>query len=147
MGRRILIADGNADSAESLALLLGLFGHQTATAYSGPQTLERAAAFHPDAVFLSLHLPQINGYEVCRRLNSDGGGPRLFVALTGDGSERVRRDCLDAGFHHHLLKPASPDAIVALLKQDELESSSGFSSQGESRQVSSRTPPETAMLT
>jgi CheY-like chemotaxis protein len=126
MGRRVLIADSNTDSAESLALLLGMFGHQTVTAHSGPEVLTQAASFHPEVAFLSLHLPQMNGYEVCRKLCSGnyGARPRLLIALTGDGSERDRRASLEAGFDHHLLKPAPPDAILALLKEDSHDLSS-----------------------
>jgi CheY-like chemotaxis protein len=117
MGRRVLVADGNADSAESLAALLKLFGHETVTANSGPDVIAQASSFHPDAAFLSLHLPQLNGYEVCRQLRSGSFGTRpfLLVALTGDGLEQNRRASMDAGFDHHILKPAAPDTILALL--------------------------------
>jgi CheY-like chemotaxis protein len=118
VGRRVLIADGNADAAESLALLLRLCGHDAATAVTGPDALAAAAKFHPDAVFLALWLPQIDGFEVCRQLRAhrNGDRPRLVVALTGSGQEQDRQAGMAAGFDHFLLKPADPDRILELLK-------------------------------
>ena len=118
MGQRVVIADGNVDAAESLALLLQLHGHRTQTAYTGPAALEAAVHFHADAVFLALALPQLDGLEVCRRLKSDGENrcSAKIVALTGCGQEQERRAILAAGFDYHLLKPADPAAILALLE-------------------------------
>jgi CheY-like chemotaxis protein len=118
VGRHVLIADGNADAAESLALLLRLYGHEAVTAHTGPDALELAARVQPYAAFLALALPRMDGYEVCRRLCAAGNGtrPRLLVALTGSGLEHERQASLAAGFDHHLLKPADPDAILTLLK-------------------------------
>jgi CheY-like chemotaxis protein len=118
VGRRVLIADSNADAAESLALLLRLCGHDAATAATGPDALAAASTFRPDAVFLALWLPQLDGFEVCRqiRANANGHRPRLLVALTGSGQEQDRQAGLDAGFDHFLLKPADPNQILELLK-------------------------------
>lgn len=118
VGRRVLIADANVDAAESLALLLRLYGHDPVTAHTGPDALSAAAAFRPDAAFLALALPKLDGYEVCRQLCAAGGEarPRLLVALTGSGLEHDRQASLAAGFDHHLLKPADPDSILTLLK-------------------------------
>jgi CheY-like chemotaxis protein len=118
VSRHVLIADGNTDAADSLALLLRLFGHETVTAYTGPDALDLALRFRLDAAFLALALPKLDGYEVCRRLCAAGEGlrPRLMVALTGSGLEHERQASLEAGFDHHLLKPADPDIILKLLK-------------------------------
>src|SRR5262249_53975038 len=66
--RRVLVVDDNMDSAESMAMLLRLRGHEVRLAYDGPSALEEARAFHPDLLFLDLDLPKIDGYEVARRL-------------------------------------------------------------------------------
>ena len=118
MGRRVLVADGNRDAAESLAALLALHGHQAVTANCGPVALQQVSRAHFDVAFLALHLPEMNGLEVCRQMKSGRLGPRpqLIVALTGDSGEENRRASLDAGFDYHILKPASPDAILALLE-------------------------------
>lgn len=116
MGRRVLIADANVDAADSLALLLQLCGHEVATARSGPDALTLARDFHPEAVFLSIQLTGLNGYEVCRRLRAEANDAAvLLVALTGYGQDDDRRACREAGFDHHLIKPADPGQILALL--------------------------------
>lgn len=116
--KRILVADSNPDSADSLALLLELNGHRAVTAANGPDALALAATFHPEAVFLSLGLPHIGGLEVARILCAElqYTRPRLLVALTGDGRESAREASRSAGFDHHVLKPADPETILKLLK-------------------------------
>ena len=114
--RRILVVDDNVDTAESMALLLSLKGYDVATAHDGPAALEKAAAFHPEAVLLDIGLPGLDGYQVATRLR---GRPRtakaLLVALTGYGQDEDRTRALAAGFDHHLTKPVDPQAIYDLL--------------------------------
>ena len=57
--RRVMVVDDNVDAADSLALLLGLEGHQTQCAYSAAQTLERVTAFDPEVVLLDIGLPDV----------------------------------------------------------------------------------------
>lgn len=116
MGRRVLVVDANVDAAESLAVLLRLHGHEPLTAYTGPDALARVMADGPDAVFLAIDLPGLDGREVCRRLcQMDDSRPRLVVALTGHGTEADRRAFRADGFDHHLLKPAAVDEVLKLL--------------------------------
>jgi CheY-like chemotaxis protein len=112
-----MIADGNVDAAESLALLLRLQGHEVVTAHSGLDALAAAESFRPDAAFLAMYLPGLDGCEVCRRLCSGvtGQRPRTLVALTGCGLETDQKATRAAGFDHHLVKPADPETILALL--------------------------------
>ena len=67
-GRRILVVDDNRDSAESLAMLLRLYGNDVRTVQDGRLALEVAAAYHPSVVLLDIGLPGLDGLEVCRRL-------------------------------------------------------------------------------
>jgi PAS domain S-box-containing protein len=114
--RRILIVDDNADSAEALALALGTTGHEVRLAGDGPSALSAAAEFQPDVVLLDIGLPGMDGYEVARRLRSGSGLPHVFmVALTGYGQEADRERAREAGFDHHLVKPTSPEVILAVL--------------------------------
>jgi PAS domain S-box-containing protein len=114
--RRILVVDDNGDAAESLALVLGMTGHEVRLAGDGPSALAAAAEFRPEIVLLDIGLPGMDGYEVARRLRS-GDGPRdmSLVALTGYGQDADRERARAAGFDHHLVKPASPEAILAIL--------------------------------
>ena len=117
--RRILIADDNADSADSLGELLRILGHETRIAHDGLEALEAAAAFHPDVALLDIGMPRLNGYEVARRLRAaPRGGALLLVAITGWGQDEDRRRSKDAGFDGHLVKPVELKALQALLGAD-----------------------------
>jgi two-component system CheB/CheR fusion protein len=113
--RRVLVVDDCRDSADSLALLVGLWGHEAWAAYDGPSALVAAARHRPDVLFLDLALPGLSGFEVARRLRAAGVRPPLLVALTGFGREEDRRASAEAGFDLHLLKPAEPEELMRLL--------------------------------
>jgi len=115
VGRRVLIADGSADAADSLAELLRLYGHAPFVARTGPEAVELAAAHRPDAAFVSLSLTGLDGCAVARALTDAGSRPRLLVALTGRGTEADRAAATAAGFDHHVLKPADPMELLRLL--------------------------------
>lgn len=115
VGRPVLIADGFADAADSLAELLRLFGHVPHVARTGPEALELAAAHRPDAAFVSLTLAGLDGCEVARSLAATAYRPRLLVALTGRGSDADREAAAAAGFDRHVLKPADPTELVRMV--------------------------------
>jgi CheY-like chemotaxis protein/nitrogen-specific signal transduction histidine kinase len=114
--RRILIVDDNVDSAECLALLLKLGGHQIQTAHDGPAALDIAQMFHPQVVLLDIGLPELDGYEVARRLRE---WPEMqnavLIALTGYGRAEDHRLSEQAGFDHHLTKPVDPYTVETLI--------------------------------
>ena len=115
---RMLVVDDNGDSAESLALLLSLAGHETHVARDGPEALTRADALRPDAVLLDLGLPGLNGYEVCRRLRAESWAREIpIVAITGWGQADDRQRSKDAGFDGHLVKPVVFGELTALLDE------------------------------
>jgi PAS domain S-box-containing protein len=116
--RRILIVDDNADAANSLAQVLGLDGHITEPVYSAQEALSRASSFAPEVVLLDLGLPEMDGYEVARRLRErpEFAAVRM-IALTGYGqSENVRRSW-QAGFDDHLTKPVDLAALDRVLAE------------------------------
>ncbi|MGQ0636650.1 MAG: PAS domain S-box protein [Planctomycetaceae bacterium] len=113
---RILIVDDNRDSSDSLAMLLRMTGNETRTAYDGEQGIEIAGKFLPHVVLLDIGLPKLNGYEACRRIREQPGGPQMVrIAMTGWGQDEDRRRSHDAGFDHHLVKPLDPQALLRLL--------------------------------
>jgi len=108
--------DDNQDSADSLAMLLRLQGHEVRVAHSGRAALEITRGYEPHAVFLDIGMPGMDGYEVARRLRQQ---PNLksvvLAALTGWGQQEDRRRTAEAGFDHHLVKPPEPQAVEAVL--------------------------------
>lgn len=115
-GRRVLVVDDNVDGAESLTMLLDMFGHQARAVHDGPAALTAADSFRPDVVFLDIGLPGMNGYEVAKRLRSEPALESIvLIALTGWGSEDDRRKSKEAGFDHHLVKPVDAGQVRRLL--------------------------------
>ncbi|WP_170162388.1 PAS domain-containing protein [Caldimonas tepidiphila] len=116
--RRVLVVDDNADAADSLALMLGLFGYENRTAYDGPQALDAAHEFAPAVVFCDIGMPGMDGYEVARRFRRDPAlAQTLLVALTGWGSDEDKRQAREAGFDMHLTKPVKVTAVQEIVAQ------------------------------
>lgn len=114
--RRVLVVDDNADAADSLVLLLQLVGLETQAAYDGPTAIAMAEQFKPEIVLLDIGMPDMDGYEVARRLRALPHLPiRLVVALTGWGQEEDRQRSHEAGIDQHLVKPVRLEALTAVL--------------------------------
>lgn len=111
---RLLIVDDNVDAADSLAMLLQLKGHDTVTVYNAQEALIKARALAADVVLLDIGLPDIDGYEVARRLRAEGVHSKL-VALTGYGKPEDIQCALDAGFDIHITKPVAFDELEHVL--------------------------------
>lgn len=112
----VLVVDDNADSAESLAMLLRLSQHDVRTAHDGPAALQAAKDFQPDVVLLDIGLPDMNGYEVAKKIRQVAAlKATVLVAITGYGREDDRKLAEDAGFDHHLIKPADIEKVSQIL--------------------------------
>jgi PAS domain S-box-containing protein len=113
---RVLVVDDNLDSANSLGLLLEATGQRVQLAHDGPTAIEAALVFQPQVVLLDIGLPGLDGYEVARRIQEQ---PSLkdvvLVAITGYGNVADLRRSEEAGFKHHLVKPADFKQVVAIL--------------------------------
>jgi PAS domain S-box-containing protein len=115
-GQRLLVVDDNKDAADSLAMLLRLRGHEVRVAYDGSAALQLVKGYRPDLVFLDIGMPDVDGWEVARRLRRQPGLENVrLAALTGYGQEEDRRLSREAGIDHHLVKPVDPEALAALL--------------------------------
>jgi signal transduction histidine kinase/CheY-like chemotaxis protein len=115
-GRRIVIIDDNHDANQTLAMMLEIAGHEVASALDGPSGLQVIQSFRPDVVVLDIGLPQIDGYEVARRLRADNATKDIrIIALTGYGQENDVAQAREAGFDAHLLKPARMDDMLKLI--------------------------------
>lgn len=114
---RILVVDDNVDSAESWGTLLGILGHEIRIAHDGPSALETSRGFRPDVVLQDIGMPGMDGYEVARRMRRDPAtAGAMLVAITGYGRDEDRREARDAGFDHHLTKPADLGAVDDLMR-------------------------------
>ena len=113
---RILVVDDNEEAAELLARRLTRRGFEARIAHGGADALAVAAVFLPDAVFLDIGMPGMDGHEVARRLRADPAhaGVRL-VALTGWTDDDSPGQAAAAGFDVHLTKPATPAMIEEAL--------------------------------
>src|SRR5262249_30593260 len=87
---RLLVVDDNADTVESLAMLLRLYGHDVMTADSGPAGLEAALANERDVIMLDIGLPSIDGHEVARRIRAHTA-KSVLIAMTGYGQPEDRQ--------------------------------------------------------
>jgi CheY-like chemotaxis protein len=112
----VLVVDDNVDAADMLRLWLEGAGHRVHVEHHPVQALAAAAAQPPHAALIDIGLPGMDGYEVVRRLRA---GPATAgtacIALTGYGQAADRHRALEAGFDEHLVKPADPDRLLALL--------------------------------
>ncbi|MDE2050467.1 MAG: response regulator [Gammaproteobacteria bacterium] len=114
--RRLLVVDDNRDAAESMSMLLQMWGHEVAFAYDGPSAIETAQQWGPEAVFLDIGLPGMDGYEVAERLRElPQAKGAVLIAITGYGQEDDRLRSRRAGIDHHLVKPVAPDALRSLI--------------------------------
>jgi signal transduction histidine kinase len=113
---RILVADDNRDAAHTLAMLLSLEGHEVRAVHDGVEALAAGDEFAPQLVLLDIGMPLLDGYETARQIQERAWGKRAhLVALTGWGQEADRRRAIAAGFRDHLVKPAEPEALKAVI--------------------------------
>jgi PAS domain S-box-containing protein len=114
--RRVLVADDNRDAADTLGLLLELYGHEVRIAHSGNAALAVAHSFRPDVALLDIAMPDLSGYEVARNLRVGAACPDIvLIALTGYGQDADKERAQEAGFNHHLTKPVDPSKLEALI--------------------------------
>jgi signal transduction histidine kinase len=116
--RRVVVADDNADSAESLAILLRMAGAEVRTAHDGEEALEVMSAFRPEVAFIDIGMPSMSGYDVAMKTRrSTWGDGIVLVAVTGWGQSEDKRLSREAGFDIHLVKPVSSSRLHSLLAE------------------------------
>jgi PAS domain S-box-containing protein len=116
---RILVVDDNRDGADSLTMLLRLFGHDVRTAYDGEDAIRVAEEYRPEVIVLDVGMPKLNGYEVCRRIRQQPWGrDMVLIACTGWGQEEDRRRTEEAGFTHHVVKPVDAAVLRRLIRRE-----------------------------
>jgi PAS domain S-box-containing protein len=113
---RVLVVDDNVDTVLSFSILLRASGHDVFTANDGLMAVQVANEQHPDVVLLDIGLPGLNGYDVAKRIRQQTGGKKVvLIALTGYGQDTDRELSAQAGFNHHLVKPARLEQVKEIL--------------------------------
>ncbi|HUE16420.1 MAG TPA: PAS domain S-box protein [Planctomycetaceae bacterium] len=113
---RVLVVDDNVDTAQSLAMLLKVSGHQVRIAHTGPTALEAALDYRPNVVLLDIGLPEMDGYEVAKRIRQQPFLQNVvLVAMTGYGHDTDRQRSHEGGFNAHLVKPADFAKVQQIL--------------------------------
>ncbi len=114
--RRILVADDNHDSADTLSMMLTMMGNEVRTVNDGLEAVKLAEEFRPDVIMLDIGMPKLNGYEACRRLREHPWTKSVvFLAMTGWGQDEDKRRSQEAGFDHHIVKPVDFVVLEKLL--------------------------------
>jgi CheY-like chemotaxis protein len=115
-GRRVLIADDNRDSADTLASMLEMVGHDVRVCYDGVNALTQAELFRPEIMLLDIGMPVLNGLELAGRVRERPWGTNIrLIALTGWGQPEDIRRSQRAGFDHHLVKPVELARLQELI--------------------------------
>lgn len=105
-GLRVMVVDDNEDAAETMTMALALFGCEVRVAHTAQAALDVVTDFAPQVALLDIGLPDMNGYELARRMRATVRGPSMtLIASTGWGQQKDRQLAFDAGFDHHLTKP------------------------------------------
>jgi CheY-like chemotaxis protein len=115
---RVLVVEDNVDAADSLSLLLRLYGHEVQVARTGPTALKMAETARPDVVLLDIGLPGMDGYQVAKRLRERPEFTDVMMcALTGHTpSEADRHRQQETGFDHYYIKPLNLAKLLELFK-------------------------------
>jgi CheY-like chemotaxis protein len=115
--QRVLVVDDNVDSADSLSLLLTACGHAVTKAYTGQEGIDAALRSPPDLAILDIGLPDMTGFDVAMQLRAAAATEHtVLIALSGWGQKIDRQRSAQAGFAHHLVKPADPGAVLELIQ-------------------------------
>ena len=113
--RRVVIVDDNEDAALSLAMVCGAWGHEVHTACGGREAIALCGEFSPEIAILDISMPGMNGYELARELRRKFGDEVVLIALTALSQLEDKGRAREAGFNHHMVKPAELDALHELM--------------------------------
>lgn len=111
--RTVLVVDDEPTISEVVARYLERAGYSAATAGDGIEALRVAGECDPDLVVLDLMLPELDGFEVLRRLQADGAERTPVILLTAKGEHDDRLAGLRRGADDYIVKPFSPSELVA----------------------------------
>lgn len=112
---RVLIVDDSRDAADSLGEVLRMMGHEVGVEYHSSGAIARMDQFHPDLFLLDLALPDLDGYELARRLRRVARKEAKFVAVSGY-EPGIGGNLADSVFDEYVVKPMSPETLLKVLR-------------------------------
>ncbi len=113
---RVLIVDDYRASADTMAMLVDVWGHDVRRAYDGATGLALAAAYQPDVLLLDISMPGMTGLEVARQVRQQARLNNCFIiAVTGRTDAAYRLQCDEAEIDLFLIKPVTPSILQTLL--------------------------------
>jgi CheY-like chemotaxis protein len=116
--RRILVVDDNQDAADAFGALLEALGARVTVCYRALDAVAELERQAPEIAFLDLGMPELNGFELARRIRQLPQGRHLhLVALTGWGQDGDRQRSREAGFDQHLVKPVNLETLESILAE------------------------------
>jgi PAS domain S-box-containing protein len=117
-GLRLLSVDDEADASEVLKAALEQYGAQVTTVASAAAALDILGRQRFDVLVSDIGMPDMNGYELLRRIRSGEGDAREIpaIAVTGFAREEDRERALQAGYRAHVVKPIEPDELAAVVR-------------------------------
>jgi CheY-like chemotaxis protein len=112
----VLVVDDNEAAANLLCAVVEKLGNVVRVAYDGEQAIDAARTFQPDVVLMDLGMPKLDGYGAARHIRQEPWGHQVvLIAVTGWGQDGHKQRAQEAGFDHHLVKPADPQQLQRLL--------------------------------
>jgi CheY-like chemotaxis protein len=114
---KVLVVEDDPETAQSLAELVGISGHEAKIAYDGRSAIRDVRDDDYQLVLLDIGLPDMDGYEVARRLTLLGQRSLSIVALTGYDSDEDLRRSDGAGLDAHIIKPCGSEQLQRILQR------------------------------
>ena len=113
---KILLIEDNRDFSDILRWALKLLGHEVITAFDGMAGVTKADDYLPNVIFCDIGLPQMNGFEVAKRIKSNNAMKDVFlIALTGYEQQQDIDMAIQSGYNQHLSKPINMETIKNIL--------------------------------
>jgi PAS domain S-box-containing protein len=121
VSRRIVVIEDNDDARQMLTAALTLAGHEVSEARNGTAGIAAIAEGRWDIAVIDIGLPDIDGYEVARRIRrTHGGATMILIALSGYGQEGYQARSHEAGFTTYIVKPVTPEKLCEVIRELEM---------------------------
>lgn len=116
--KKVLVVEDNDDNIYLMRFILEKTGYEVIEAKTGISGVEAAAKEEPDLILMDIQLPDIDGYEVTRRIRASEAGDKVpIIALTSYAMVGDEEKAFNAGCSGYIKKPINPDTIIMEIKK------------------------------